>query len=162
MQVVDYLLNGFTARSRRRRQCEHPEVRVPAHHVPNDATVRIVAARSVRLVDDDAGYVSRVEATSRQIMLDRLRRAIDHALREPADGAQFGQGASGQLDAVGLRDAGDVMARLDLLSDERACRGEKDDLSLRIPAVKVEPARRKVFRFSGPATRGGSGAKTLT
>ena len=114
---------------------------VPTHHEPHDAAIGVIPTRAMRLVDDQTGNVPRVESSFRQIVLDRLRRAVDDALGRPRDCAKLRRRLAGELHAVGLRDSGDVVAGLDLLSDERTSWCEEDDLALRVPAVEVEPVR---------------------
>ena len=142
MQVVDDFLHRFAACTRRRSECEDAKVRIPTHHVPDDAAVRVVSARAVRFVDDHARDVARIEAPLGEIAFDRLGRRVDDALREPADRPESRGGSTRELDAVGLWDPGDVVAGFDLLSHERTSRREEEHLALRVPPIEVEPVRR--------------------
>jgi len=139
MEVVDDILHRLAPRSRRSSESENAKVLVSAHHVAHDTAVGVVSTRSVRLIHDEAGDVARVDPSFGEVVLERLRGAVDDSLGRPADVTKLGSGVAGELDAVLLRDAGDVVAGGDLLSDERARRGEEDDLALGEPAVVVEP-----------------------
>lgn len=146
MEVVDDRLDGLSFGPRRGGESEYAEVLVAAHDEPHDADVRVVAARAVRLVDDEARDVARVDAAFREVVLERLRRAVHDPLRRPRDRAQRRRRLARELDAVALRDPRDVMARLDLLRDERPRWSEENDGAVGVPAVEVEPARRESAR----------------
>lgn len=146
MEVVDDVLNRLAPRSRRSSQSEDTKVLISTHHVAHYSTVSVVPTRSVRLIDDKAGDVARVDPSFGEIVLERLRRAVDDSLGRPTDVTKLGSGVTGELDAVLLRDAGDVVASGDLLGNERARRREEDDLALGKPAVIIEPGSVRPFR----------------
>lgn len=139
MEVVDDVLNRLAPRSRRGSEGENAKVLISAHHVAHDSAVGVVSTRSVRLINDEAGDVARIDSPLGEVVLERLRRAVDDSLGRPADVTKLGGSVAGELNAVLLRDPGDVVAGGDLLSDEGARRGEEDDLALREPAVVVKP-----------------------
>lgn len=137
MQVVDDFLHRFASCAWGSGEREHAKVRIPTHHVPDDAAVRIVSARAVRFVDDHARDVAGIQAPLGEVAFDRLRRRVDDTLREPAHRPESRGGSAGELDAVGLRNPGDVVTGLDLLCHERTSWREEEHLALRIPTIEV-------------------------
>ena len=117
MQVVDHVLNGFPSSAGSSRESEDAKMLIPTHHVAYHAAVGVVATSAMCLVNDQASDISGVESSFGEIVLEGLRRAVDDPLGGPSNVAKLGRRLTRELHAVLLRDASDVMAGSDLLSN---------------------------------------------
>lgn len=91
VKIVNDLLYCFLVRSRRSREGENSKVLISTHHVPHDTAVCVVATGTMSLIDDETCHVTWIQAAFRQVVLNRLWRAVDDALRGPADCTEFGR-----------------------------------------------------------------------
>ena len=136
---LHHALHRLDRAPRRRREREDSERRTSTPQLLHDPDVSVIASSPVGLVDDHAHKAGRIASVAGcEVVVKRLGSAEEHATTLPVARAAVWANRALEVRGVSLWNAHDLVARLDLLRDERPRGSHEDHLARGKPPVIVE------------------------